>query len=377
MSKPLNASVAAFIPRKYGPDHLVANDQDHLVANDQDHLPVDIKTWDPICLRIAPDVPEWMRMQLAPYKPPEMFHWSHGLIDVPVCEEPMEPRRALAAMGMSHSRIGSRMDIQRREASFGFSANVNANIKVAIMTEFILKLFEKANYAVWHGMEASPRMHDYATASHVIERIQHSQYSPLDLFISIGMNTIRVNIEWICHWGRTKNPLGIAQSEHDVFIFEISYYQSARLADPLRYVPYPDIIKTIEVPQLPTVLPIEDATHLLQDLALAPSYAIDDPKLIVKLQEIVNRHNICHLVRWGGDGIMIAGCDNAYRTLVKHNLPTILTRMVRGVRKILRLYVLLEHYIGIQVEFMREYQELTPLRNLDNIRPVFKVSYFK
>ena len=301
--------------------------------------------WGPMCLRPTPD---WGPVCLRPTPDctDSIFHWSHGLTGVPICEEDIE--KGLAFHCLKLTKITDPRPELYMEKN---ESNLHA------MAHLLLELIKKGQFAVWHGMESVPRIHDANTAWHIILCIQSMEYSSFDVIIPIGNDYdrshivwIRVHIEWIC------------QKSVESFVggFKISYYRdSPRFGDPLQYIPY----NSMKLPQLKNVISSEDGAHLLQDLALSPVYAMGDKRLAATLIEFINR-NLCSSICWGGDGIMVSGCSDVYRKNVADYLTSILYRMPRGVRNILQFYIWCD--ICIHVECVK----INPHTN-----PVYKITY--
>ena len=361
MAKSLDPSVKAFIPRPFNavtppqPGEAVSSEavsSEAVLSEAVSSKAVSSKSmsWDPVRLRNTP-------VDLVNRDP--IFHWSHGLMEVPICEEAIGYENALALIGIKPTRYS---DPRPKPYMVISKANLNT------MSRFLLELFKKGQFAIWHGMEAVPCSHTAETAWHVINSVQSQPYSPFDVIIPIGGDYdrsahvvwIRVHIEWI----------GAGISACTSAGFRISYYRdSPKLNDPLQYTPYHSIESTI--PLLNKCLLSQNHHNCILSLELEPMYDMGDNRLIEKLRNIVYCPAICHLIRWGGDGIMVIGCTDAYRNEVAKCLPTVMNRMPRGVRNILQLYVWFDSigYVCIDVEFMRKFDA-----NLE--KPVFKITYF-
>jgi hypothetical protein len=161
-----------------------------------------------------------------------------------------------------------------------------------------------------------------------------------------------------------------------ILMYEVTYYVNADLGDcanqePMIYTPTPALFDTFEMRE---ELSEDESAALLQHLAFSSSvYHISETlDLEIKLKEIIQHSESCPLVLWGGEGIVVAGCDPAYRLSIAFRMPNILKRMIYGIRKTLMLYILCNQfgfYIGAQIEQIRDAQQ--------GFCPVFKVTYFK
>ena len=313
--------------------------------------------WDPVILRENVFIPNWS------IHPPESpFQTSQQ--KVPNCEHLVSTEVALGMIKFE----------QVPQSIF----DIKDPVQNQSLRKFVNEIYKQSSFKLFHGntFQTVAQIDVGTTVDDLLYLARVAAYTPIDFFIAVDRRKnpgyVRVHIDWICFMDE---PGHDSLNSPDIFRFKVTYYVNSVLGaqwdtspDPIMYNTLSDVYDKIPIPELKEIL--EQADDLLQDIAFHSTIYLAEAtqsELEVNLQEIIGR-DICPLVIWGGDGIMVAA-DSAYRTTVSNRIPIILKHMVHGIRKTLDLYIKfdkLEFFICIRVEFVRE-----------NTRDIFKVSYYR